>query len=278
MPRPDRRVASQAAHELLAEVSWRGTPVDPIAIATSLGIVVQASAKLGGSFSGCLMQSGQIFGILFTTTIANEGFKRFTVGHELGHFRLPEHRATLLRDGASHYSQSNFTSNDWFEVEADTFAAALLMPEDVFRAEIRRRPLGIPAVKALADTFSTSLTSTAIRYAQLTPDPVAIVVSEGRSVRYCFVSPCLDRVRGVFLRHGSPLPPKSATARFNRDLENVRQAREVEDRSHMSVWFDSVSRDFEVNEDVIGLGAYGRTLTVLHATELPPEDGEDEED
>jgi len=277
MPRPDRRAASRAAQVLLAEVAWQATPVDPAAIATRLGIVVQPSTKLGGSFSGCLMQSGQTFGILFTTTIASDGFKRFTIGHELGHYRLPDHRATLLRDGTPHFSQSNFTSNEWFEVEADTFAAALLMPEDAFREEIRRRPLGIPAVKALADAFGTSLTSTAIRYAQLTPDPVAVVVSEDGAVRYCFASPCLERVRGVFLRHGSPLPPRSATARFNRDSENVSRAREVEDRTYLSVWFDSAGRDFEVNEDVIGLGAHGRTLTVLHAAELPPEDHEEED-
>lgn len=276
MAGPDRRVAERAAQELLTETAWRSIPIDPTTIATRLGILVEPSAKLGGSFSGCLLQAGETFGILYTTTVTSEGFKRFTIGHELGHYRLPDHRGLLLRDGVPHYSQSNFTSTEWFEVEADTFAAELLMPAEVFRAEIRRRPLGIPAVKALADTFATSLTSTAIRYARLTPDPVAIVVSEGSVVRYCFASPCLERVRGIFLRSGSPLPVRSATAKFNLDPENVRRAHEAADRAYLSVWFDSVGRDFEVNEDVIGLGGYGRTLTILHAAELPSEvDDED---
>jgi hypothetical protein len=48
--------------------------------------------------------------------------------------------------------------------------------------------------------------------------------------------------------------------------------------SLLSDWFDG-PHDIEMNEDVVGLGRYGRTLTVLFTSEvLPDEDDRFDED
>src|SRR5262249_24814595 len=153
------------------------TPIDPFAIATQLEIEVRGSESLGDAFSGCLLVHGTTVGILYSTSIASRGFQRFTISHELGHHQLTQHHPLLFADGGKDLSQSNFTSQDWKEAEADHFAAELLMPEPLFRKAINGVAIGHEGVKALADQFETSLTSTAIRYAQMTPDPVAIVMT-----------------------------------------------------------------------------------------------------
>lgn len=60
------------------------------------------------------------------------------------------------------------------------------------------------------------------------------------------------------------------TARFNVDPSNVQKARKAEGTSALSDWFDG-GTDAEMNEDVVGLGSYGKTLTVLF-TDEPFED------
>ena len=44
----------------------------------------------------------------------------------------------------------------------------------------------------------------------------------------------------------------------------------VEGDTDLQTWFGG-SRSIELREDVIGLGRYGKTLTVLHDIELPDE-------
>jgi hypothetical protein len=49
----------------------------------------------------------------------------------------------------------------------------------------------------------------------------------------------------------------------------------MEDRSDLQTWFGG-SRSIELREDIIGLGRYGKTLTVLHGIELPDDQDEGE--
>ncbi len=53
---------------------------------------------------------------------------RFSIAHELGHYFLEPHRAYLRRTGKSHPSKGEFLSDRTIEMEADAFAAGLLMP------------------------------------------------------------------------------------------------------------------------------------------------------
>jgi hypothetical protein len=71
--------------------------------------------------------------------------------------------------------------------EENRLAAALLLPEKQFRADIRR--LGKPEtahILKLAARYQTSKEATARRYTELSDDPCAIVFSRGGQVRsYC---------------------------------------------------------------------------------------------
>ena len=249
------------ALDVLAEHGVERAPVDPFAIADSLGIVVQASDKLEGSFSGCLLQPGTSFGILYSTGIQNKGYERFTVAHELGHFSLTDHHRILFEKGALQRSESGFTSGVWYEREADLFGVELLIPEFPFHKHRREFPTGLDGVKGLAELFKTSLTATGIRYATLSTEPVAVVVSEGDRILYSVLSkpfawrfgesaPRESRARQV--------PAESVTQKLNASGKVVAEERGV---VPASAWFRQASG--ELTEEVIGLGRYGKTLTVL---------------
>jgi Zn-dependent peptidase ImmA (M78 family) len=84
--------------------------------------VVQPKPETVDGVSGMLPWRGTSSGILYATHIDNEGFQRFCVSHELGHYLLPGHLDDLRRaaDGW-HASRAGFVSTDPYELEADYF-------------------------------------------------------------------------------------------------------------------------------------------------------------
>jgi hypothetical protein len=253
-------------------------PINPMALAREIGISVTAKPAQAGGVSGMLIRVGDFFGIAYATHIDNDGFKHFSVGHELGHYYLPGHLDAVFRDGADvHESHAGFVSDDRYELEADHFAAGLLMPHHLFVPILRRAGDGLAAVEHLAERCGSSLTATAIRYTQCNSEPVAIVISSGGSIEYCFMSDALRDFDDIDrIRKGQALPRASATFTFNRDPARVRNAERAGGQSDFQLWFGGPQK-IELQEDIIGLGRYGKTLTVLHDIE-PPDEVEGDDD
>ncbi|MBI3771801.1 MAG: ImmA/IrrE family metallo-endopeptidase [Gammaproteobacteria bacterium] len=271
--------ATREAERLLKEWGVTSLPVNPVAIAVQHDIVCQAMPSQNGGVSGMLIKNKRAFGILYATHIENEGFQRFSVAHELGHYFLPGHPEAVFAGGVIHESRAGFVSDDTYESEADHFASGLLMPNFLFDPVLDRAGEGMEVVKTLKQLCGTSLVATAIRYAQRTPAPAAIVVSIGDKVDYCFMSDDLKEYPGLaWLKKGMGVPRGTKTHTFNRDVDNVRLAREDADSISLATWFGSRIKG-ELYEEVIGLGRYGKTLTVLSASDLPDleEIEEDEE-
>jgi Zn-dependent peptidase ImmA (M78 family) len=182
MGRPFRlKLATQCAEKILRDEGIEALPVDPTEIAESGGreIVVSAKPDAEPGVSGMLLRHGDTFGIMYATHITSLGFQRFSVAHELGHYFLDGHIDHVLPKNGTHASCAGFVTADPYEIEADHFAAGLLMPSTPFKREIRRRAPGLAAIEELAEHCVTSRTSTAIRFAELTDDAVAVIVSTG---------------------------------------------------------------------------------------------------
>lgn len=272
------RTEARAA-EVLAERKLSALPIDPFGIAKSAGIICQ---KLKGSgVSGCLCGAGNEFSIFYNDSIASEGFRRFTVGHELGHYFLDGHYKHIFADGKTrHVSESGYSSDDPFEREADAFAASLLMPQGLFKSACTRTAAGFKTIETLSEKCITSLTATAIRYADLSDDPVAVIASKTNRIEFSFLSRPMKQMRDLtWPKKGSGIPDGTATRRFNGDPQNIAQAKRVTSTALMDLWFDCGGTAY-VSEEVVGLGpSYGLTLTILVA-ELPhdPDYGNDESD
>lgn len=273
-----RSLAERTAAAVLRDQKIDGLKVNPIKIAESKGILVQAKPDTAEGVSGILVKMGDDFGILYATYIKSDGFQRFSIAHELGHYFIEGHPGALLSSGF-HQSRAGFLSNDSFEQEADHFAACLLMPERPFRHAIDDYEAGLECIDALSSACETSLTATAIRYSTLTRDGVAVILSQGGDIEWCFISDGLKQAKGLtYVRKGTPVPRGSLTYDFNASSENIRLANRILGEGRLNVWMDG-DRRYDVVEEVIGLGQYGRTLTVLtcKALTLRPEE-EDEED
>jgi len=276
-----QREIIQCAWNCVESRGFTSLPIDPKVIASAAGIGVMPWKPTRLGVSGFLMRSGNEFGIGYSTAIANVGFENFTISHELGHYFLDGHPEAIFTGGNDrHYSQSGFVSDDVHEKEADAFAAELLMPEEFFKEALRKGGTGFAGIQYLAELGRTSLVATAIRFVKITGDPVAIILSSGSTIEWCFLSKELSQCRGVhILARGTSLPANGATARFNRDSSRVERAEKMETDCSLSDWFERAP-DVEFQEDVVGLGHYGKTLTVLFTEEaLRDEDeNEDEED
>jgi hypothetical protein len=99
------------------------------------------------------------------------------------------------------------------------------------------------------------------KVATLCTEPVAVVVSEGERILYSVLSKPFASELGVESRWAArshDLPAKSVTWRVNAEGKVLSEER---GRVLASQWFPGAEGEFV--EEVIGLGRYGKTLTVL---------------
>lgn len=113
---------------------------------------------------------------------AYRGRERFSVAHEVGHWKL--HRGRSFRCRVEQVEE-NFASTVAFEKDADIFASHLLMPAQMFTEAVR--PFGRPNFKQLgevASAFDTSLTATALRLVGVDTLPVIVACYTRRGLRW----------------------------------------------------------------------------------------------
>lgn len=271
-------MARRTAESFLRKEGIAKLPVDPFAIAESRDILVQPKPDTEPGVSGMLLRHGNTFGILYATHIQSLGFQRFSVSHELGHYFLEGHIDQVLKDGI-HASHAGFVTADPYELEADHFAAGLLMPETPFRAAMDGLEHGLAAIESLADTCLTSRTATAIRYAELTRKAVAVIVSTGETIDYCFMSEAMKTLpKLAWLRKGTKLP-HSATSALAARPDEVRGGGRTTDEVDVREWLGGTTPGTVVEES-IGLGDYGKVLTILSSGVIGREedDGDDVDD
>ncbi|WP_033310179.1 ImmA/IrrE family metallo-endopeptidase [Euryhalocaulis caribicus] len=272
--------ARQQGERKAKEFGFDDFPIDPFAIAEKEEILIEPKPADAPGVSGGIIFLNTGTGIFYATNIDNCGFQRFTVGHELGHYFLDGHPEEIQKSGSWHISRAGFREGDnSIELEADHFASGLLLPSRLVSNFLGNQTIGLEGIKALSDKAKCSLTATAIRAAECSPYPVAVVVSQGKQVCYAFLSDGFKKLgRLSFLRKGSMLPD-TVTKKFNSNPENVRYAASDCDVTTLADWFDGPA-SVELDEEVIGLGSYDLTMTVLSSDDLPedPDELEDDED
>ena len=273
------KIAEQKGEALLKQEGITTLPVDPFAIAASHDILVEAKPDAADGVSGMLLRHGDTFGILYGTYIPNDGFQRYSISHELGHYFLDGHVDHLLPGDGIHSSHAEFISGDPYELEADNFAAGLLMPATLCKRLITRRDPSLDAVEALASDCRTSLTATAIRFAELTDDAVAVIISTRNVIDYCILSEAMKSLPQLsWLKKGSAVPMGTATARLSASAERVLRGDRAIDEIDVMDWLGG-TRSAVVTEEVVGLGTYGKTLTILSSSRIGhKEDGLDDDD
>lgn len=168
------RSAEKKAESLLSEHAIYNPPVNLEKIAKELKINIQYES-FDGELSGILIRNEEKGEYIIGVNKEHpENRKRFTIAHEVGHFLLHEGNETYI-DTSIRYNfrdsdSSQGTSMD--EMEANAFAASLLMPEDMLEEYIDNHHGYIDynddkEIKKMADTFQVSVQALMIRLAKL---------------------------------------------------------------------------------------------------------------
>ena len=271
----------RAAEQVLSDMGILELPVDPFKIAADTDINVQAMPASSKSVSGMLLRYGDDFGIGYATHINNKGFIRFSVGHELGHYFIEGHCDHIPFDNNGiHSSRAGFNSSDIYELEADHFAAGLLMPSESVRKIIRRSTDGLATIQAIETDCEVSLTASAIRYAELTDTPVAVIVTKNKKVDYAFLSKGAKVFPEItWPNKGSAIPDGTETALFWEKNDNIVSRKQSDTNIDLMDWLGG-KRSVEAYEEVVGLGSYGKSITVLTWPDIEEldEKAEEEED
>lgn len=271
------KMATQLGEKTALEMGYRKFPVDPMQIARDKGILLEAKPPEAEGVSGALIIAGNQFAIVYSTTLGNQGHENFSIAHELGHYFLPGHPEEIIKSGGTHLSRANFTQNTSIELEADHFAGGLLMPSAFTKDLLSKSQVGIEGIFTLADEASCSRTAAAIRAAECNAYPMAVVASRNTEVAYAFMSDSFKNLgKLAFLKKGSSLP-LTLTRDFNALSSNVLQAKRACGETTLNDWFDG-PKGIKLDEEVVGLGQYGFTLTVLSSEQLQSDPDEEEDE
>ncbi len=161
--------AERLARQILSMNAY-DVPVDVTAIASSLDITVH-SLHLDSSVSGMLVIQGERAAIAVNAEDPSPR-RRFTIGHEIGHYLLHKNTADLFVDGASIYYRDTRSSEGtrFQEIDANAFAAELLMPRDKVVERLGTQPIHVlddDAIMELANYFGVSVQAMTIRLDRL---------------------------------------------------------------------------------------------------------------
>lgn len=128
--------AERTAAKILEDCGISAPPAPVEEIARQLGARLSFE-NFGPDVSGILYRDGTKAVIAVNATHATTR-QRFTIAHEIGHLRLHEGRPMFV-DRSVRVDRRDATASlgvDPQEIEANTFAAALLMPEDMIFAAV----------------------------------------------------------------------------------------------------------------------------------------------
>jgi Zn-dependent peptidase ImmA (M78 family) len=154
--------------DILAHYNLYSIPVNILVLASKLGIRVFEEA-LPEDISGILDLRNMPIIMVNQDHVLNR--QRFSIAHEIGHFLL--HRPTGIHvDKKTYYRNSKSAQGlDEIEIEANRFAAELLMPADLVIREIENYSDLIDSnddvISVLADSFKVSATAMGFRIQNL---------------------------------------------------------------------------------------------------------------
>jgi predicted transcriptional regulator len=135
-------------------------PVDVVGYAEELGLAVWETPG-DDNFSGMIKRDAAHGGSAGYSILVNdrhsETRKRFTIAHEIGHFRL--HRSQI-GDGLTDDALYRSGLSTMAEVQANRMAADILMPFSLIEREMKK---GVRSVDELARIFNVSKQAMSIR-------------------------------------------------------------------------------------------------------------------
>lgn len=141
------------------------------------------------------------------------------------------------------------------EVEANHFAAELLMPTGHFRDACGTGLPSFSLIEGLSEEFETTLTATAIRYADMTRHRVVVVWFHNGIVKWSYSKP----------EHNLPyVMPNRAPPQFSSATLDETEVSDELEHYDDAIWFPEFSYDPEVLEVTKRMSQLNAGLTLLY--------------
>lgn len=155
-----KTLARRKARELLAEAKVKLAPVPVEQLALFRGADVHYE-PFPGELSGMVHRQPNGRAVIGVNAVHSPTRQRFTIAHELGHLVLHKDEQFHVDENSPIGFRSPLSSQavDSAEIEANQFAAELLMPVSLLNAEIAKIPSNISteeAIAMLAEAFGVS--------------------------------------------------------------------------------------------------------------------------
>lgn len=192
--------------------------------------------------------------------------KRFSIGHELGHFLIGYHKPV----GAQFECSARDMTTEWFgptdraakmEVEANVFAAEMLMPKKFLTPWMsKRREVDVSHVVDLSEQFEVSREAAARRYRDYANEPVAFVFSKDGRVRYSIRHEDFPRLD---IGKNDQVPLESITARFGKAPGSTSALGAVD----RGLWIADTRRGEVCEQVLVQRNGYRLTLLALTGDE-----------
>jgi hypothetical protein len=140
-------------------------------------------------FDGALVRRSSGVGgrILVKRTIREQGRKRFTAAHEIGHYLLHKDSDNMLCGAKEIANWADSDANP--EHEADEFASELLLPSTEMKTAIGTQCPSLKLVSDLAAEFEATLTATIRKYCDVAMQSCAAVWVQDSRVSWFSPSP-----------------------------------------------------------------------------------------
>ena len=243
-------------------------PIREIALAAD---IVQIQEKPDLSFEGVLVTlPTKDKGSMLIRKDRPETRKRFSIGHELGHFLIGSHvpSGEGFRCSGKDMAVEKFKPADRaakMEAEANVFAAEVLMPRKFITAWMaQRREVDIAHVVDLSDEFEVSREAAARRFRDFAHEPVAFVFSKDGRVRYSLRHEDFPRIGPG---KDDQVPHASVTAQFGGGAGKSSKLEEVE----RDTWIADGGRGAIFEQVLVQLNGYRLTMLAL----LEDDDGQE---
>ena len=191
--------------------------------------------------------------------IKNLGRRRFALAHEIGHRKL--HRRFHPNMNCSEIDLSGFTKKR-LEIEANYFAAELLMPTRMFQPQCIEGEPSIYRIRRLSEEFQVSVTAAAIRFVEECNHYCVVVFSKNGIIKGW--RDRADRYNDFSRRFWIPVRNRVHEGTVTwRCLIGEQHSSEM-GRVDPTCWLpESSHRDVELREQSISLGPDRGTITLL---------------
>jgi Zn-dependent peptidase ImmA (M78 family) len=164
-------------------------PIEELAYQLDIEEILELTTD--GYEGGLITDETRSRGTILVSKSARKGRRRFTLGHELGHFLIPTHKPAqkgqflCSREDMRLWSLKDTSAHARMEAEANRFSALILMPPPKLRGVMGRfHDPDLTHIIEVASHFDVSKDPAARAYAEYNNHAVAIaVIKDGRVLR-----------------------------------------------------------------------------------------------